>query len=30
LHVSENTGLVSTLHAPFPDYLLSCERSGRF
>ncbi|KAG8793341.1 hypothetical protein FRC12_002996 [Ceratobasidium sp. 428] len=30
LHVSEANGLVVTLHASFPDYLLSRERSGRF
>ncbi|CAE6359456.1 unnamed protein product [Rhizoctonia solani] len=30
LHVSENSGLVTTLHASFPDYLLTRERSGRF
>jgi hypothetical protein len=30
LHVPESSGLVSTLHASFPDYMLSRERSGRF
>ncbi|KAB5588204.1 Vegetative incompatibility protein HET-E-1 [Ceratobasidium theobromae] len=30
LHVSEHTGLVSTLHASFPDYILSRNRSGEF
>jgi hypothetical protein len=30
LHVSENNGLVSTLHASFPDYLLDSSRSGDF
>jgi hypothetical protein len=30
LHVSDNSGLVTTLHASFPDYLLNKERSGRF
>ncbi|KAB5588584.1 Vegetative incompatibility protein HET-E-1 [Ceratobasidium theobromae] len=30
LHVSEHTGLVSTLHASFPDYILSQTRSGGF
>ncbi|QRV80182.1 periodic tryptophan protein 2 [Ceratobasidium sp. AG-Ba] len=30
LHISEQDGLVSALHASFPDYLLSAERSGRF
>jgi nucleoside-triphosphatase THEP1 len=30
LHVPERGGLVSTLHASFPDYMLSRERSGQF
>ncbi|KAB5590061.1 Vegetative incompatibility protein HET-E-1 [Ceratobasidium theobromae] len=30
LHVSENRDLVSTLHASFPDFIFSQERSGRF
>lgn len=30
LHVSEHTGLVSTLHASFPDYIFSRDRSGEF
>jgi hypothetical protein len=30
LHVSETSGLISTLHASFPDYMLSIDRSGRF
>jgi hypothetical protein len=30
IHVSESTGLVSALHASFPDYMLNQERSGRF
>ncbi|KAB5588635.1 Vegetative incompatibility protein HET-E-1 [Ceratobasidium theobromae] len=30
LHVSDHTGLVSTLHASFPDYILSQTRSGEF
>ncbi|KAB5589314.1 Vegetative incompatibility protein HET-E-1 [Ceratobasidium theobromae] len=30
LHVSEDTGLVSTLHASFPDYMLNQDRSGQF
>ncbi|KAB5590557.1 Vegetative incompatibility protein HET-E-1 [Ceratobasidium theobromae] len=30
LHVSEHTGLVSTLHASFPDYVFSQDRSGKF
>ncbi|KAB5590988.1 Vegetative incompatibility protein HET-E-1 [Ceratobasidium theobromae] len=30
LHVSGHTGLVSTLHASFPDYILSQNRSGGF
>ncbi|CAE6406594.1 unnamed protein product [Rhizoctonia solani] len=30
IHQSEQTGLVSTLHALFPDYLLSYQRSGAF
>jgi hypothetical protein len=30
LHVPESSGLVSTLHASFSDYMLSRERSGRF
>ncbi|KAL5639978.1 hypothetical protein ACGC1H_006520 [Rhizoctonia solani] len=28
LHQSEETGLVSTLHASFPDFMFSIERSG--
>jgi hypothetical protein len=28
IHVSESSGLVSTLHASFPDYMLSAKRSG--
>ncbi|QRV96958.1 Notchless protein [Ceratobasidium sp. AG-Ba] len=30
LHVSKHTGLVSTLHASFPEFMLSQERSGRY
>ncbi|CUA71943.1 Brefeldin A-inhibited guanine nucleotide-exchange protein 2 [Rhizoctonia solani] len=30
IHQSEETGLVSTLHASFPDFLLSSKRSGAF
>ncbi|CEL61229.1 Vegetative incompatibility protein HET-E-1 OS=Podospora anserina GN=HET-E1 PE=4 SV=1 [Rhizoctonia solani AG-1 IB] len=30
LHVSETTGLVSALHASFPDYMLSRERANGF
>jgi hypothetical protein len=30
LHFSENSNLVSTLHASFPDYMLTKERSGKF
>jgi hypothetical protein len=30
LHVSESSGLVSTFHASFPDYMLSGQRSRRF
>ncbi|KAB5589417.1 Vegetative incompatibility protein HET-E-1 [Ceratobasidium theobromae] len=30
LHVSDVTGLVSTLHASFPDYIFSQNRSGQF
>jgi hypothetical protein len=30
LHVPERSGLVSALHASFPDYVLSRERSGEF
>jgi hypothetical protein len=30
LHVPESSGLVSTLHTSFPDYMLSRERSGQF
>jgi hypothetical protein len=30
LHVSEGTGIISALHASFPDYMLNQERSGRF
>ncbi|KAB5587757.1 Vegetative incompatibility protein HET-E-1 [Ceratobasidium theobromae] len=30
LHLSENIGLVSTLHASFPDFMFSQERSGPF
>jgi hypothetical protein len=30
INVSESSALVSTLHASFPDYMLSAERSGRF
>ncbi|KAG8713740.1 hypothetical protein FRC09_018377 [Ceratobasidium sp. 395] len=29
LHVDELSGLVSTLHASFPDYMLTAGRSGR-
>ncbi|KAG8738397.1 hypothetical protein FRC12_016771 [Ceratobasidium sp. 428] len=29
LHVDELSGLVSTLHASFPDYMLTATRSGR-
>ncbi|KAG8724331.1 hypothetical protein FRC09_020064 [Ceratobasidium sp. 395] len=30
LHVDEHSGLVSTLHASFPDYMLADRRSARF
>jgi hypothetical protein len=30
IHVSEDTGLISALHASFPDYMLNQQRSGRF
>ncbi|CUA77850.1 hypothetical protein RSOLAG22IIIB_12873 [Rhizoctonia solani] len=30
LHVSEHSELVTTLHASFPDYMLTRERSGDF
>ncbi|KAG9096399.1 hypothetical protein FRC06_008719 [Ceratobasidium sp. 370] len=30
LHADERTGLVSTLHASFPDYMHTAARSGRF
>ncbi|CUA77840.1 putative WD repeat-containing protein alr3466 [Nostoc sp, PCC 7120] [Rhizoctonia solani] len=30
LHVSDQSGLVTTLHASFPDYMLTQERSGLF
>ncbi|KAG8733014.1 hypothetical protein FRC11_009288 [Ceratobasidium sp. 423] len=30
LHQSEETGLVSTLHASFPDFMFSSERSGSY
>ncbi|CAE6463288.1 unnamed protein product [Rhizoctonia solani] len=30
LHVSETSGLVSTLHASFPDYIFSRERANGF
>ncbi|KAB5588491.1 hypothetical protein CTheo_8067 [Ceratobasidium theobromae] len=30
LHISENNGLVSTLHASFPDFMFNQERSGPF
>ncbi|CAE7229674.1 unnamed protein product [Rhizoctonia solani] len=30
LHVSDHSGLVTTLHASFPDYMLTQERSGVF
>ncbi|KAG8701910.1 hypothetical protein FRC09_005065 [Ceratobasidium sp. 395] len=30
LHMDEGTGLVSTLHASFPDYMQTVERSGQF
>ncbi|KDN35257.1 hypothetical protein RSAG8_11742, partial [Rhizoctonia solani AG-8 WAC10335] len=30
LHVSEHSELVTTLHASFPDYMLTWERSGTF
>lgn len=30
LHLSENNGLVSTLHASFPDFMFSQDRSGPF
>ncbi|KAL5638740.1 hypothetical protein ACGC1H_003186 [Rhizoctonia solani] len=30
LHVSETTGLVSTLHASFPDYIFSKDRANGF
>ncbi|CUA76114.1 Kinesin-like protein KIF21B [Rhizoctonia solani] len=30
LHQSEQTGVVSTLHASFPDFMFSSERSGTY
>ncbi|KAG8754646.1 hypothetical protein FRC12_011130 [Ceratobasidium sp. 428] len=30
LHMNEHSGLVSTLHASFSDYMLTVERSGKF
>ncbi|QRV94669.1 Notchless protein [Ceratobasidium sp. AG-Ba] len=30
LHISEQDGLISALHASFPDYLLNAKRSGQF
>ncbi|KAB5588451.1 hypothetical protein CTheo_8109 [Ceratobasidium theobromae] len=30
LHLSENSGLISTLHASFPDFMFDQERSGSF
>ncbi|QRV86923.1 microtubule organizer protein 1 [Ceratobasidium sp. AG-Ba] len=30
LHKSDETGVITTLHASFPDYLLSAKRSGDF
>ncbi|CAE6403637.1 unnamed protein product [Rhizoctonia solani] len=30
LHISDHSELVTTLHASFPDYISSRERSGRF
>ncbi|CCO32931.1 Vegetative incompatibility protein HET-E-1 [Rhizoctonia solani AG-1 IB] len=30
LNVTKNTGLVSTLHASFPDFMLSSDRSGSY
>ncbi|CUA77645.1 WD repeat-containing protein on Y chromosome [Rhizoctonia solani] len=30
LHQSEQTGVVSTLHASFPDFMFSSERSGAY
>ncbi|KAB5591865.1 hypothetical protein CTheo_4694 [Ceratobasidium theobromae] len=30
LHLSDSSGLVSTLHASFPDFMFSQERSGPF
>jgi hypothetical protein len=30
LHVPESSGVVSTLHASFPDYMLNRQRSGDF
>ncbi|KAG8690804.1 hypothetical protein FRC09_011849, partial [Ceratobasidium sp. 395] len=30
LHVDERSGVVSTLHASFPNYMLTPSRSGRF
>ncbi|KAG8792612.1 hypothetical protein FRC12_005509 [Ceratobasidium sp. 428] len=30
LHVDEHSGVVSTLHASFPNYMLTPSRSGRF
>ncbi|CAE7102452.1 unnamed protein product [Rhizoctonia solani] len=30
LHQSEETGLISTLHASFPDFMFSSERSGLY
>ncbi|CAE6526684.1 unnamed protein product [Rhizoctonia solani] len=30
LHQSEQTGLVSTLHASFPDFMFNTERSGMY
>jgi hypothetical protein len=30
LHISEPTGLVTTLHGSFPDYMMDEQRSGKF
>ncbi|CAE6479318.1 unnamed protein product, partial [Rhizoctonia solani] len=30
IHFSESSGLISTLHASFPDFMFDKERSGRF
>jgi hypothetical protein len=30
VHVSDSTGIITTLHASFPDFMFDEERSGRF